>query len=143
MSTSFKAFINQSLTEAVNFGELQQKVYDFVLKKLKELNPNMHHSYASDLAKTTDQFWHEKFDDLLKAINTSEDLNEIEDELRTCIETIGKVICDFFVDSMNHPPGYQARRLVSIDYDTATDEEIEGLLKKIDPKLRSELDNRS
>jgi NADH:ubiquinone oxidoreductase subunit E len=140
----FKKEVQESLiTEGINFGVMQQKIYEFVLKKLKELNPGMHASYAAELARTTDQFFTTAFDDCIKAFNTSDEMAEIEDELGICIEEVSNVITDYFSDAMNHPPGYAARKLKGIDRDTPTQKEIEDLIKKIDPNLEKELESRS
>jgi uncharacterized HAD superfamily protein len=122
---------------------MQQKIYDFVLKKLKEKNSGMHASYAAELARTTDQFFTTAFDDAHNAFNKADDKVEIEDNIRKAIEAVSGVIVDFFADEMNHPTGYAARTLIGIEYDDPTDEEIEALIKKIDPQLEKELADRS
>jgi hypothetical protein len=139
----FKESTEALFLEGINFSGMQQKIYEFVLKKLKELNPTMHFSYAAELARTTDEFFTTAFDDCIKAFNTAEDIVEIEDELGVTIEEVSNVIVEYFLDPMNHPSGYEARKLVGIDRDTATQEEIDALIKKIDPNLEKELANRS
>jgi hypothetical protein len=131
------------ILEGINFGVMQQKIYDYVLKKLKEVNPGMHFTYAAELARTTDQFWTPQFDKCLEAFNKAEDITEIEDELEITIEEVSNVIIEFFADSNNHPSGYAARKYVGIDRDTPNQEEIDALVKKIDPNLEKELANRS
>jgi methyl-accepting chemotaxis protein len=136
--------VESLIVEGINFGVMQQKIYDFVLKKLKELNPGMHFSYAAELARTTDQFFTTSFDDCIKAFNTSDDMNEIVDELEVTVEEVSKVITDYFADAMNHPPGYAARKLKELNRDVhVTTKEIEDLIKKIDPNLEKELESRS
>lgn len=131
------------IVEGINFAVMQQKIYDYVLKKLKEKNSGMHVSYAAELARTTDQFFTTAFDDAHNAFNKAEDKAEVEDNLRKAIEAVGGVIVDFFADEMNHPTGYAARKLIGVEYDDPTDEEIEALIKKIDPNLDKELADRS
>lgn len=138
-----KPFKESLILEGINFGVMQQKIYEYVLKKLKELNPGMHFTYAAELARTTDQFWTEQFDKCLEAFNKAEDMSEIQDELEITIEEVSNVIIEFFADSANHPTGYAARKYVGIDRDTPTKDEIEALIKKIDPNLEKELENRS
>jgi hypothetical protein len=130
------------ITEGVNVHVMQQTIFDYVLKKLKALNTTFHTSYAQELAKTTDSFWTPQFDNLHDSFNTSTDLDEVEDELKKTIETVSNVICDYFADGMNHPTGYQSRRMQGLDYDAPSQEEVDGLIKKIDPNLRKELENR-
>jgi hypothetical protein len=135
-------FEEPTLAEGVHLGVMQQIIFDFVIKKLKALNSTFHTSYAQELARTTDSFWTPQFDNLHNAFNTSTDMDEIEDELQKTLEAVSNVICDYFADEMNHPTGYSARRMQGIDYDSATMEEVEGLIKKIDPTLKKDLENR-
>ncbi len=139
-----KANLSESfITEGINFAVMQQKIFDYVLKKMKELNPTMHSSYAAELARATDQFFTTAFDKCHEAFNKAEDRSEIEDELGVTIEEVSNVIVDFFADEMNHPTGYAARKLVGIDRDTPSQKDIDDLIKKIDPNLARELENRS
>ena len=131
-----------TLNEGINFSHLQQRIFEYVLKKLKELNPTMHTSYALELARTTDQFFTPAFDDCIKAFNTAEDISEIESELEETIAKVSEVIIDYFSNSDNHPAGYESRKLVSINRDIPTREEIASLIKKIYPGLDKELENR-
>lgn len=131
------------LLEGINFVGMQQKIYEFVLKKMKELNPTMHISYASELAKTTDSFFTKAFDKCIDSFNTSIDISEIEDELKITIEAVSNEIVDFFDDQMNHPSGYSARKLIGLTKNDLKHDEIDLLIKKIYPGLDKELDNRN
>jgi len=131
----------KQLNEGVNAAVMQQIIYEYVLKKMKQLNPTMHASYAAELAKTTDKFFTSKLDDCKAAFDKAEDINEIEDALQVAIEAVSKMIADYFNDEENHPEGYAARKMIEIDYDTPTREEIDKLVKKIDPSLTKQLEN--
>ena len=129
------------LIEGVNAAVMQQIIYEYVLKKMKQLNPTMHASYAAELAKTTDKFFTNKLDDCKVAFDKAEDIEEIEDALQVAIEAVSKMIADYFSDEENHPEGYSARKMIEIDYNTPTREEIDKLMKKIYPSLAKQLEN--
>jgi len=129
------------LNEGVNAAVMQQIIYEYVLKKMKQLNPTMHASYATELARTTDKFFTNKLDDCKAVFDKAENINEIEDALQVAIETVSDMIVDYFSDEENHPKGYVARKMIGIDYDTPTREEIDKLVKKIDPSLSKQLEN--
>jgi hypothetical protein len=129
------------LNEGVNAVVMQQIIYEYVLKKMKQLNPTIHFSYAAELARTTDAFHTDKFDHCKEAFDKAEDIDEIEDALQVAIEAVSEEIIDHFEDPDNHPKGYVARKMIGIDYDTPTREEIDKLVKKIDPTLAKQLEN--
>jgi len=134
--------INRSfIAEGVNAAVMQQIIYEYVLKKMKQLNSTMHASYAAELARTTDKFFTIKLDDCKIAFDKAEDIDEIEDALQVAIESVSNMIVDYFSDEENHPEGYSSRKMIAIDYDTPTREEIDKLVKKIDPLLSKQLEN--
>ena len=124
----------KKLFEGINAAVMQQKIYDFVLKKMKELNSDFHYTYAQELARTTDEFYSKTLDDALVAFNKADDINEVEEALTAAIKGVCEVIIEYFSDEMNHPPGYSARKLKGIDGIAA--KELDDLIKKINPALK-------
>ena len=65
------------LNEGVNSAVMQQVIYEYVLKKMKVLSPTIHFSYAAELARTTEAFYTDKFEDCKAAFDKAESIEEI------------------------------------------------------------------
>ena len=132
--------LESKLTESYNFSGMQQIIYKIVLKKMKALNPDMHDSYANELARTTDQFWVDDFDAVDKAFTRADDLDEFIESILNAIDSVCQSVIEYFVDPMNHPPGYSVRKLKGIDVDAITDKEVLAIIKEVDPNVLAEIE---
>jgi len=133
------------LTENVNFGKMQQAIYDYVIKNTKGIPPD-----AKNEAKGSDTFWVHEFDEAIKLFDdkdapdndefasmshqlwsgaTYED--ELVEALWNAIEAVSHKMIDYYSDSWNHPPGYKKVQLKVMKHPSEKD--LLALAKVIDP----------
>lgn len=128
--------LNEILKESYSFGEMQKHVYDFVIAKMKLKGSLKDH--ALELAKSTDDFWVNEFDDVHNSISKEHERGEVFDMLANAIQAVSSSIVDYYGDEMNHPPGYKPHNLTEID--DVSDKELSKLVKLIAPEYTAKIE---
>lgn len=118
----------EDLNESVNFGKMQQTIYNYVLRKMNGI-PLVD---AHDLAKNTDTFWVSEFDDALSDLERN-DVNSALDSIAIAISAVSEAIVDWYSNKMNHSPGYKPVKLKSIK--DVSEKDVMAILNEIDPKM--------
>lgn len=116
------------LNESVNFGKMQQAIYNYVLRKINGI-PSVD---AHDLAKNTDTFWVSEFDDALRDLERN-DVNSALDSIAIAISAVSEAIVDWYSNKMNHAPGYKPVKLKSIK--DVSEKDVMAILNELDPKM--------
>ena len=128
------------LLEGVSFRGIQNVIYEFVLNRMK-LDPSILED-AKNLVHSSDQFWVDEFDAVLSAFERAKDIYIIQDALCDAVVAVSESVVDYYGNTMNHPPGYKAKKLTVINCEGIKDKELHTMIEKIDSgymkKLRAE-----
>lgn len=134
--------LNEILAEAYDYRKLQQEIYAYVFKKMKLTGSLL--DYAKELAKSSDQFWVQSFDDIDHEIyeigRGNINFDSILDVLSTAITDLSNEVVSFFGDAANHPPGYKVQKLTPLEIDDLTSKELTKLINVIDPSILAKIE---
>jgi hypothetical protein len=132
--------VQAQVFEALSFGDMQKVIYEYVIKHTKGNKGVLEH--ARELARSTDDFWVEEFDQTYatlekQAKSESPNLERIEDSLIESIMAVSDAIVKFYANEMNHHPGYEAAKNQAklLDDEKISNEDLHEMFNKINPVL--------
>lgn len=121
------------LTEAISFGTMQKKIYEYVFSKMKTDKDTL--AAIKDEAEN-DRFWTSSFDEVLHAIERDYSIDSLIDALCQAIIDVKEKIEDHYGNAMNHAPGYKKPKITFSnleDFDSIPEKDLNKLVSELAP----------